>query len=73
MLTEAFQLNLWGGDGQQFAPLGDVEGLLIVVDKQRPWFPDGRTPAVFDTTVSIKVTDSASPRLQNGLYELRST
>jgi catechol-2,3-dioxygenase len=29
-LTNAFQLSLWGGDGQQFAPLGDAEGVLIV-------------------------------------------
>ncbi|MFD0675578.1 MULTISPECIES: VOC family protein [unclassified Paenibacillus] len=69
-LIDAFQLSLWGGDGQQFAPLGDADGVLIVVDKQRPWFPDGRSPDIFDTKVSIKGTDSATLFLQNGLYEL---
>ncbi|MGM1049553.1 MAG: VOC family protein [Bacillota bacterium] len=72
-LTETFRLRLWSGDGQQFAALGDAEGRLIVVDKHRPWFPDGRIPGVFDTRVSIEGTDSARVVLQNGLYELRST
>ncbi len=27
-----------------FAPLGDHEGLLIVVDAQRRWFPEQRLP-----------------------------
>ncbi|MBB6669431.1 VOC family protein [Cohnella nanjingensis] len=71
-LTDAFQLNQWGGDGQQFAPLGDAEGVLIVVNKQRPWFPDGRVPDAFDTSVSMKGADSSSVWLQGGLYELRS-
>ncbi|MBP1991924.1 catechol-2,3-dioxygenase [Paenibacillus eucommiae] len=74
-LADAFQLSLWGGDGKQFAPLGDVEGVLIVVDKQRPWFPDDRVPDIFNTRVSIKGTEtgSASLSLQNGLYDLKST
>jgi len=70
-LADAFQLRLWGGDGQQFAPLGDAEGVLIVVDKQRPWFPDGRIPDVFGTQVSIKGGESSGVWLQDELYELR--
>ena len=72
MLTTALQLNLWGGDGQQFAPLGDAEGALIVVDKQRPWFPDGRTAGIFDTNVRIKGSYSTSVLLENNLYRIRS-
>jgi catechol-2,3-dioxygenase len=72
-LMDAFQLNLWGGGGQQFAPLGDAEGALIVVDKQRPWFPDGRAPSLFDTRVIIEGTDSVSILLQDDLYEIQST
>ncbi|TDF92777.1 VOC family protein [Paenibacillus piri] len=71
-LTSAFQLSLWGGDGQQFAPLGGAEGVLIVVDRRRPWFPDGRTPAVFDSKVTMEAVGSASLRMQDGLYELKS-
>ena len=71
-LSNAFQLPQWGGDGQQFAPLGDAEGALIVVDKHRPWFPDGRAPAVFDTKVIIEGNDSMSISIQNALYEIRT-
>ncbi|AJS58655.1 hypothetical protein [Paenibacillus sp. IHBB 10380] len=72
-LINAFQLNLWGEDGQQFAPLGDAEGALIVVDKHRPWFPDGRAPSLFDTRVIIEGKDSVSILLQDDLYEIKST
>lgn len=72
-LTNAFPLRLWSGDGEQFAALGDAEGLLIVVDKERPWFPDGRLPGLFNTRVSIEGTDSARIVLQNDLYEIKST
>ncbi|WP_438350616.1 VOC family protein [Paenibacillus sp. FA6] len=72
-LIETFQLSQWGGDGRQFAPIGDAEGALIVVDKHRPWFPDGRTPAVFNTRVTIEGTDSMRISLQNNLYEIRSS
>ena len=71
-LKDAFQLSLWGGDGIQFAPLGDVQGLLIVVDEQRPWFPDGRAPAMLDTHVTLEAEACASLQLQNSLYEVTS-
>ncbi|RXZ81336.1 hypothetical protein EBB07_15110 [Paenibacillaceae bacterium] len=59
-LKRMFQLEMWGGDGQQFTPLGDAEGVLIVVDRRRPWFPDGRVPTVFETAVKISGTVPAS-------------
>lgn len=71
-LNETFQINPWRGGGEQFAPVGDVEGLLIVVDKNRPWFPDGRLPAQWETSVSFKGWASAKISIQNGLYEIRS-
>ncbi|WP_342417267.1 VOC family protein [Paenibacillus sp. FSL R10-2782] len=71
-ITEMFQIDSWGEAGQQFTPLGDAEGLLIVIDKERPWFPDDRVPCGFNTKVVIKGAGSASLSLQNGLYELRS-
>ncbi|ADM69332.1 hypothetical protein GMA19_01499 [Paenibacillus polymyxa E681] len=72
IITETFQLNSWGGAGQKFAPLGDVEGSFIVIDKQRPWFPDDRLPSVFSIRVLIEDPCSARLSLHNGLYELRS-
>ncbi|MGG1618927.1 VOC family protein [Paenibacillus sp. NRS-1782] len=71
-ITAMFQIDSWGEAGQQFTPLGDAEGLLIVIDKQRPWFPDDRMPCGFNTKIVIKGAGSASLSLQNGLYELRS-
>jgi catechol 2,3-dioxygenase-like lactoylglutathione lyase family enzyme len=73
IIAETFQLHSWGGAGQKFAPLGDVEGSFIVIDKQRPWFPDDRLPAVFNTSVLFEGPYSARLSLHNGLYELRST
>lgn len=35
------------GAGAQFAPVGDEEGLLIVVTQGRIWFPDTGKPAVY--------------------------
>ncbi|WCM62866.1 VOC family protein [Paenibacillus polymyxa] len=72
IITETFQLDSWGGAGQKFAPLGDVEGSFIVIDKQRLWFPDDRLPAVFNTSVLFEAPCSASLSLHNGLYKLRS-
>lgn len=31
--------------GPQFQPVGDEEGLLIIVHQGRPWYPDNRYPA----------------------------
>ncbi|WP_342435006.1 VOC family protein [Paenibacillus sp. FSL H7-0442] len=73
IITETFQLDPWGGAGQKFAPLGNVEGSFIFIDKQRPWFPDDRLPAVFNTSVLFEGPYSARLSLHNGLYELRST
>lgn len=72
IITETFQLNSWGGAGQKFAPLGDVEGSFIVIDKQRPWFPDDRLPTVCSISVLFEGPHSASLSLHNGLYELKS-
>jgi catechol-2,3-dioxygenase len=72
MLSDAFQLNKWSGDGLQFAAMGDAEGLFIVVNKQRPWFPDNRVPATFDTAVTFEGMNSPTLLLQNGLYHLKS-
>ncbi|WP_422656960.1 VOC family protein [Paenibacillus sp. EC2-1] len=69
-LKDNFGLELWSGDGVQFAALGDAEGLLIVVDKQRLWFPDGSTPGIFETKVTMEGTNLGRIVLQSGLYEI---
>lgn len=69
-ITDTFALELWKGDGKQFAAIGDAEGLFIVVDKQRPWFPDGRMPVVAAAQIAIQGGKSASLQLREGRYEL---
>lgn len=41
-LDACFGLKPLSAASPQFAPLGDDEGLLIVVDASRRWFPEGR-------------------------------
>jgi catechol 2,3-dioxygenase-like lactoylglutathione lyase family enzyme len=67
-----YQLEPFAGDGKQFAPIGDAEGMFIVIDKEMPWFPDGRTPGVFATEVKVETGRTGSISLQNGLYSIES-
>jgi len=39
-LTSTYNLPLYGSGSSTFQPVGDVEGLLIVVAAGRAWFPD---------------------------------
>ncbi|PJL22937.1 hypothetical protein B9Y64_21640 [Stenotrophomonas maltophilia] len=41
-MAEAFGIKPLGAPGEEFAALGDDEGLLIVTHRSRPWFPEGR-------------------------------
>lgn len=41
-LVVASGLLPFGEVSDAFAPMGDHEGLLIVVDRHRPWFPEGK-------------------------------
>lgn len=40
-LAHAFGLDMFGGSSGGFAPIGGDDGLLILVDRNRPWFHDG--------------------------------
>ncbi|PQP89172.1 hypothetical protein [Paenibacillus sp. AR247] len=65
-------LSMWSGDGRQFAAMGDAEGLLIVVDRERPWFPDRRAPIVSGTRVVIQAQGSEQLLLQADQYDIQS-
>ncbi|MEK8130115.1 VOC family protein [Paenibacillus filicis] len=71
-IQEAFGFQRWGGDGQQFAPIGDAEGLFIVVKHTRSWFPDGSIPVIARTRVTVEGGKSGQLRLEDGRYELIS-
>lgn len=47
--------------GAAFAPVGDIDGLLILVDQHRLWFPEMRTHATTDpSTISISAPGAAT-------------
>ncbi|MCP1186798.1 VOC family protein [Paenibacillus sp. 1781tsa1] len=71
-LNGHFQLEPFAGDGKQFSPTGDAEGMFIVIDKQMPWFPDGRMPGVFVTEVKVETGQLGNLRIQEGLYSIVS-
>ncbi|PQP84732.1 hypothetical protein C0Q44_09445 [Paenibacillus sp. PCH8] len=72
ILNKHYQLEPFAGDGKQFSPTGDAEGMFIVIDRQMPWFPDGRMPGVFATEVTVETVKTGSLRIQDGLYSLVS-
>ena len=50
-----FGIQLYGEPSDTFAPLGDENGLLIVVKRGRNWAPDTFTPAdIYPTTVVMR-------------------
>jgi catechol 2,3-dioxygenase-like lactoylglutathione lyase family enzyme len=59
-LAESFGLPVFPPQGPRFAPLGNHDGLLVLADPTRVWFPtDDDVPARGPVTVRI---ESAAPR-----------
>jgi catechol-2,3-dioxygenase len=52
-LYQAFPLKLFSGDTESFAALGDDNGLLIVVNKGRKWYPDCPYAEIFPMTIKL--------------------
>ena len=60
------------GEGEQFAPVGDEDGLLIVVKEGRIWFPDTSKPAVFaPLSLSLTTVADTNCQLTGPPYELK--
>jgi len=54
-LVVATGLLPFGDVSDGFAPMGDHEGLLIVVDRHRPWFPQGtRRPGARGIEIAVE-------------------
>jgi catechol 2,3-dioxygenase-like lactoylglutathione lyase family enzyme len=71
-LNGHYQLEPFAGDRKKFSPTGDAKGMFIVIDKQMPWFPDGRMPGLFATEVKVETAQNGSLRIQDGLYSIES-
>ncbi|WP_091019123.1 VOC family protein [Paenibacillus amylolyticus] len=72
ILNGHYQLEPFAGDGKQFSPTGDAEGMFIVIDKQMPWFPAGRMPGVFATEVKVETGQPGNLRIQDDMYSIES-
>jgi catechol-2,3-dioxygenase len=62
-LTASLGVQPYLGGSADFTPLGDEAGLLILVRRERQWFPDTGQPAV-PLPIQIIVQNSADARLR---------
>jgi hypothetical protein len=63
-LRDALRLSLFGAAAADFTPLGDPDGLLIVVRRGRPWFPTNNVlPSEGPLAVTIDAGGQRSLRL----------
>ena len=52
-IKEELNVGLWDGDEQNFAAVGDEEGLFIIVPVDRPWFPVGKKAKEYPVAVKL--------------------
>jgi catechol-2,3-dioxygenase len=53
-MKENFGLDLWWGNLETFAAIGDEEGLFIAVTTERNWFPTDKPCNIYSLAVKIK-------------------
>lgn len=64
--------TLHSGGYPNFVGMGSDEGLLIVVDYKRPWFPTSEPPVQSSVFGRIETGTKGAWQYQNGLYRLES-
>ncbi|OPH50447.1 hypothetical protein BC351_07250 [Paenibacillus ferrarius] len=57
ILESEINLPLWKGNGISFQPVGDEQGLFIIVNSEREWFPTHVKAGIFPVMVKIKGND----------------
>jgi hypothetical protein len=60
---QALGVPTFGEHGNDFAPLGTDEGLLIVVKRGRKWYPEGLVPANINPDAVIFVESGKIHRI----------
>lgn len=58
--------------GPNFVGIGNDEGLLIVVNDERPWFPTGEAPVISPIYVKIQTGENGIWRYREGVYRVDS-
>ena len=69
-LREEFKLSRWKVADALFEAVGDAEGLFIVVQEQRPWFPT-QNPALA-LPLCVRVQAPGSGRIAHGPFVIES-
>lgn len=59
-INQKLNENLWWGNTETFAAVGDENGLFIVVTGQRNWFPTNKPSKIFPLAVTIENNSTAS-------------
>ncbi|MDX5422118.1 MAG: hypothetical protein LPK14_07685 [Hymenobacteraceae bacterium] len=67
-LKQKLQLRQWKTGNARFEAVGDVHGMFILAEENRPWFPTGQGAKVLPTRVLIQ-TDGAEV-ISHGCYQI---
>jgi catechol-2,3-dioxygenase len=67
-LNEKLGLNLWYGNTETFAAIGDEEGLFIAVTTKRNWFPTDKPCNIYP--LEIKIQSNKTITIDNPDYKI---
>lgn len=69
-LNEKFSMPLFSGDKKTFTAAGDDEGLFIIVNEGRKWFPDCPEAKIFPIAVVIDGSEDKTERHSELPYKI---
>jgi catechol-2,3-dioxygenase len=69
-LNQMLDENLWWGNLETFAAIGDENGLFIVVTSNRNWFPTAKPCGIFPLTVKIENHRTISSSIEFSPYKI---
>ncbi|NOS84366.1 MAG: hypothetical protein HOP31_04415 [Ignavibacteria bacterium] len=70
LIKEHFGEELWSGNQETFAAIGDQNGLFIIVTTHRNWFPTDKPCNIFPLTVKIENKKSVIAAMEHSYYKI---
>lgn len=70
LLNEKYGENLWSGNLETFAAIGNQEGLFIVVTTHRNWFPTDKSCNIYPLTIKVENKNSEPVILEHLPYKI---
>lgn len=70
IISSNMGVELWSGNHETFAAIGDENGLLIVVTPHRNWFPTDKPCNIYPLTVKISNKYSELVVLEHSQYKI---